>query len=35
MAAELKFRLNSAEYEAVPVKLERKTLYGFFALKSD
>ena len=35
MAAELKFRLNGAEYEAVPVKLERKRLCGFLALKSN
>ena len=29
MAASLKFRLDGAEYEAVPVKLERKKLYGW------
>ncbi len=29
MASALKFRLNGAEYEAVPVKLERKKLYGW------
>ena len=29
MAAALKFSLNGTEYEAVPVKLERKKLYGW------
>lgn len=29
MAAALKFKLKGAEYEAVPVKLERKKLYGW------
>lgn len=29
MAASLKFKLKGAEYEAVPVKLERKKLYGW------
>jgi len=29
MAASLKFKLNGTEFEAVPVKLERKKLYGF------
>ena len=29
MAAALKFELNGTEFEAVPVKLERKKLYGF------
>ena len=29
MAAALKFSLKGTEYEAVPVKLERKKLYGW------
>ena len=29
MAATLKFRLKGAEHEAVPVKPERKKLYGW------